>query len=239
MPASLFEARRNAPDAWGAYNISAGWVSDVDLYRHRQNILLGALAGAHMKQRPENKGMKGTRTGLEILTSSTLNNKWLQTAISDNWSEAANKNSAQSLSNSNLDVPIFLSGLDAVDYCQDPRLAAGALQLVQEEGDLILIPPRFWHQVYHLEPSIALASQYVNELGKDTTFRHILKWCSTGDSEENVGSSATATSLEEISSLPVQDQVMSIIKKGLKLQHGIVKGPALMRKLLSKTENDD
>ncbi|CAN0209865.1 unnamed protein product, partial [Ectocarpus sp. 13 AM-2016] len=29
---------------------------------------------------------------------------------------------------------------------------------VQEAGELVLIPPRHWHQVYHLEPSLAVAS---------------------------------------------------------------------------------
>ena len=33
-PDELFHSRRNAPDAWGdEYSISAGWVSDVDLFR--------------------------------------------------------------------------------------------------------------------------------------------------------------------------------------------------------------
>lgn len=35
VPDELFAARRNAPDAWGSeYSISAGWVSDVDLYKN-------------------------------------------------------------------------------------------------------------------------------------------------------------------------------------------------------------
>ncbi|CAN0445798.1 unnamed protein product, partial [Ascophyllum nodosum] len=29
---------------------------------------------------------------------------------------------------------------------------------VQEPGDVVIIPPRHWHQVYHLEPSVAVAS---------------------------------------------------------------------------------
>ena len=30
---AIFKPTRNVPDAWGAYNISAGWVSDIDLYK--------------------------------------------------------------------------------------------------------------------------------------------------------------------------------------------------------------
>jgi hypothetical protein len=77
-----------------------------------------------------------------------------------------------------LNLPVFLSGQADIDHCQtDPRLPLGALQIVQHPGEMILIPPNFWHQVYHLEPSIAVASQYVNAAGKKRMFSHMLEWC--------------------------------------------------------------
>lgn len=236
VPSSLFDARRNAPDAWGAYNISAGWVSDMDLYRHRQNFMLGALAKADTMRKGKSSKSDG---GLDKIISSALNSKWLQTALAHTTDENRVANSATSRSTAkNLDVPIFMSGVDAVDYCQDSRLAAGALQFVQEEGDLVLIPPRFWHQVYHLEPSIALASQYINSYGKDRTFKHILRWCSGSiDSEELKNEEDSSKNIRQdlpknFDDLTDKDQVLAVLTAGLKQQHGRIKGSALMRKLM-------
>ena len=233
VPSSLFDARRNAPDAWGAYNISAGWVSDMDLYRHRQSFMLGSLAKADTLRKEKAEKAVG---GLHKITSSALNNKWLQTALS----HKSNKDESQSEipTANNLDIPIFMSGVDAVDYCQDSRFAAGALQFVQEEGDLVLIPPRFWHQVYHLEPSIALASQYINTYGKDRTFKHILNWCSGSDTEELKIEEDSSRNVRQdlpknFDDLSDKEQVLAVLTAGLKQQHGRIKGSALMRKLMA------
>ncbi|CAM9823266.1 unnamed protein product [Ascophyllum nodosum] len=45
---------------------------------------------------------------------------------------------------------------------------------VQEPGDVVIIPPRHWHQVYHLEPSVAVASQYMDYRVRRGVFHHIL-----------------------------------------------------------------
>lgn len=230
MPSKLFDARRTAPDAWGAYNISAGWVSDIDLYRHRQSFALGALANAESKIKPGSRPTGGS--GLDKIRKSSLNGKWLKAALSP-----------KTTGEKNLDVPIFMSGDDGIDYCQDPRLVEGAIQFIQEEGDLVLIPPRYWHQVYHLEPSIALASQYVNDVGKNRTFNHILKWCS-GDpkldqrSEDSVcdGVAYNAKLPSDFASLSEKEQVLCVIQAGLRLQHGRLKGSALMKKLCEKKD---
>ena len=41
---------------------------------------------------------------------------------------------------------------------------------------MVIIPPKWWHQVYHLEPSIALAGQYFNDEVKENVFNHICSW---------------------------------------------------------------
>ena len=50
----------------------------------------------------------------------------------------------------------------------------------QKEGDLVLIPPRWYHQVYSLENSFAIASQYANNINKFQIYKHILEWSSQG-----------------------------------------------------------
>ena len=200
--------------------------------------MLGALAKADTMRKGKSQKSDG---GLDKITSSALNNKWLQAALIHTTDEnrVANLETSRS-TEKNLDVPIFMSGVDAVDYCQDSRLAAGALQFVQEEGDLVLIPPRFWHQVYHLEPSIALASQYINSYGKDRTFKHILKWCSGSidseglKNEEDSSKNVRQDLPENFDDLTDKDQVLAVLTAGLKQQHGRIKGSALMRKLMSK-----
>ena len=240
VPSTLFDARRTAPDAWGAYNISAGWVSDIDLYRHRQNFALGALANAETKIKLGSRQSGGG--GLEKIRSSSLNGKWLKAALSSESTESADQSStAYSAVEKNMEAPIFMSGDDSIDYCQDPRLVEGAIQFIQEEGDLVLIPPRYWHQVYHLEPSIAVASQYLNDVGKNRTFNHILKWCS-GDGKLDQRSDDTACDgvaynanlPSDFGSLSEKEQVLCVIQAGLRLQHGRIRGSALMRRLLSE-----
>jgi len=47
--------------------------------------------------------------------------------------------------------------------------------IIQHPGDLIIIPPGFWHQTYHAEPSFAVASQHADRLSIQPVFDHILK----------------------------------------------------------------
>jgi len=149
VPAELFHARRNAPDAWGSFNVSAGWVShDVDLYRHRQSIPLGALVYYALKQARAGAGAgaaaEGRNEGLEQLMRTTLAGAWLEAALS----AQAPATGAVGDVKRHLDMPLFLSGDDRVDRCADPRLQRGCVQIVQEPGDMILIPPNYWHQVH-------------------------------------------------------------------------------------------
>jgi len=58
---------------------------------------------------------------------------------------------------------------------------AGATVFVQREGELLLIPPDWWHQTYHLSPTVAVASQLLNAHCEASCFRHIMRW--TGAAE--------------------------------------------------------
>ena len=201
-----------------------------------------------MRQKSDKKGTSGD---LHKIASSSLNGKWLRAALGGaavGEMRSGKTDNINQVTFNNFDVPIFMSGDVSVDYCDDPRFVAGAQQFIQEEGDLVLIPPRYWHQVYHLEPSIAIASQYVNSIGKDRTFNHILRWCSGGDESES--DDVRENSFSDISSLRSKlpkdfdsqsdkEQIMSVIKTGLKIQHGLIKGSALMKKLLRDVESVD
>ncbi|CAM9433649.1 unnamed protein product [Choristocarpus tenellus] len=89
-----------------------------------------------------------------------------------------------------------------------------AVSFVQEAGDIVFIPPRFWHQVYHLEPSIAVASQFMDEYVRKNVFRHILEW--TGACENDL--------CPGFSKLPVQEQVREVLRVAFVARYGSVKG---------------
>jgi ribosomal protein L16 Arg81 hydroxylase len=39
-----------------------------------------------------------------------------------------------------------------------------ALEVVQQEGEVLLLPSGWWHQAYHEDSTIAIASQYLNRV---------------------------------------------------------------------------
>ena len=127
----LIQPSRNEVDAWGGVNISAGWISDVDLYK---NVVL----------KEEDMNSLFGKVLVENLPSG-------------------------------VEIPCFNSGIDAVDNA-NPGVYRNVVCIVQEEGEMVIIPPKWWHQVYHLEPSIALAGQYFNNEVKENVFNHICSW---------------------------------------------------------------
>jgi hypothetical protein len=80
--------------------------------------------------------------------------------------------------------------------------------------------------VYHLQPSIAVASQYMNENGSKRCFDHILDWCSNGKVQFQ-GSPLQ----NDIKILNNKLKIQSIIKSGLLLKYGEKEGLGLYQKL--------
>ena len=140
--------------------------------------------------------------------------------------------------NNNANIPVFSSGIKDVDECVEPSLLTkGAYQIVQEEGDLILIPPKYWHQVYHLQPSIAIASQYINSNVKNQVYAHILKWCHENPADNReISSEMISTLPNDFENLDDKQQVCAIIKGGLILRYGNEKGKKLFNILMTENE---
>lgn len=214
VPMEMLGARRNPPEAWGDFNISAGWVSDdVDLYKH---IGLGPSApektvfNDYLVRSYEALVAASQRTGGGIIKK-----KQLTTAL-----EAVSK-------------PLcFFSGNEAVDSGLD---TSRCVQIIQREGEMVLIPPRWWHQVYHMEPSVAVAGQYFNDHGKAKVFRHILAWCGSGSGK---GEAEIAEVL--LRELPRverdRDQVLRVIELGLEWSQGPRGGKDLFDRLVRESK---
>ena len=224
---SLFRPTRNAPDAWGSINISAGWVSDVDFFR-TVHTSRNSSARHTFRDRLKYKRVDYPCT-LNLVLSEAVKSKESQLENSDPSSRDTYKS-----------VPLFTSDITQVDHC-DPDIMRNVVQVVQEEGDLIIVPPRWWHQVYHLEPSIAVASQYMNEVVKEGVIDHMLKWSNV----KSVDIFADDVSLEasdqgryndsEISgtSQITRDQIKRTIRTCLVAQHGKDKGLVMFNDLYS------
>lgn len=206
-------ARRNSPDAWGDFNISAGWVSDdVDLFKR---IGLGpgetkTALNMYLVRHYEGLVAASQRAGGGIVKK-----KKLSTAL-----EAVSK-------------PLcFFSGNEAIDGGLD---TSRCLQIIQNEGEMVLIPPRWWHQVYHVEPSIAVAGQYCNDHGKNKVFRHILEWCGSGsDKGEEEISEVLLRELPRLQS--DRDQVLRVIELGLEWAKGPRAGKDVFARLVKESK---
>ncbi|KAJ1622157.1 hypothetical protein T492DRAFT_1064781 [Pavlovales sp. CCMP2436] len=71
---------------------------------------------------------------------------------------------------------------------------------VQHAGDVVLIPPGWWHQTYYPEPSICSAGQYLDAHCRQSVFQHILDW---------TGNDSRADAIDE--KLTPQEQVDALL----------------------------
>jgi hypothetical protein len=235
----IFQYRRQSPDAWGGiFNLSAGWVSQVDLFQQGD-----ADGEASLNQYLERTQMSGKWDGGGDKGEDGGKGCGEITAVGDGVArgegagipgeaenEAGKEEEKSAIVGSALlrarhrgTVPLFQSGIERVDRC-DARALKGSVQVLQEEGDLIIIPPRWWHQVYNLQPTVAVASQYMNEACMDRVLDHMLGWNNmTRQSPEVLSKGLTA--------LGSRSKVLATIEACLVKRHGAQKGMRAFRRL--------
>jgi len=73
--------------------------------------------------------------------------------------------------------------------------------VLQKAGDLLLIPAHWWHQTYALEPSLAVAGQYMNEGNSWRVMRHIAAWLGV-----------PAPAVEGLQELPARERVDAFLR---------------------------
>jgi hypothetical protein len=73
-------------------------------------------------------------------------------------------------------VPEILEGTVTLDLPEVLADVEGVQALVQEEGELVVIPPGWAHQVYHLQPGLSLAWQVCNRGNLKNVIMHMLTW---------------------------------------------------------------
>lgn len=147
-----FKARRLESSAWdeGRFNVSAGWQSPVDLYHER-------VAASEWP----------TAMDLGVMNSEDHH------AALDGIQEACEGSHFPFIPSEPACLLERLQGPMSQAVPQSRR----RVSVVQRAGELLLIPPRWWHQTYYLEPCVAVAGQYLNENNFGSVSKHILDWC--------------------------------------------------------------
>mmetsp|Transcript_71938 Transcript_71938/g.203912 ORF Transcript_71938/g.203912 Transcript_71938/m.203912 type:complete len:514 (+) Transcript_71938:408-1949(+) len=191
----ILNARRLETDSRGdgGYNISAGWDSDIDLYAHRglgpggsfdwpSASALGVMPAVARQQALEHIRNAAARAhpfvpGQSGETSSSS----LEALVGGNATSGRGAAAA--------DVPAKVGkngggggggGGGVEGGVRGGDVGNGGVRrritVLQTEGQLLLIPPRWWHQTYHIEPSVAIAGQYLNANNEEDVYNHILEW---------------------------------------------------------------
>lgn len=113
----------------------------------------------------------------------------------------------------------------------ESRLEATRTTILQREGELILIPPNVFHQTYHLEPTVAVAGQYMCSDNAPSVLNHILDWCDVSDKERGSLSHVFPVKGVAADDASVQSTINEVISIALKSKHGSENGSALMKQL--------
>jgi len=233
----IFQYRRQSPDAWGGiFNLSAGWVSQVDLFQQGdpdgEASLNQYLETTQMSGEWDGGGdvdEDGGQGGGEIQAVGGGVSRGEGAGIpGEAYTKEVEEEESAIVGSSLLRakhrgaVPLFQSGIERVDRC-DARALIGSVQVLQEEGDLLIIPPRWWHQVYNLQPTVAVASQYMNEACIDRVLDHMLGWNNMTRQSPEVP--------KGLAELSPRCQVLATIEACLVKRHGAQKGMRAFRRL--------
>lgn len=242
------EARRLESSAWdgGVYNVSAGWQSPLDLYQTP-----GAVAHAWPSAEALSNLLPDARTAALAAVQADCDRLVVEAAAGETASGAGAAATGFPFAPSEAGLLLAGSALGG-----RRRVA-----VLQREGELLLIPPRWWHQTYHLEPSVALAGQYCNAQNGAGVATHVLDWCGVGaearaalaaalssdgapqaqgtapEDNNRAASAATARlgvplSLSGRNAGDARARIERVFKVALRAKHGEKKGGKLYRKLV-------
>eukprot|EP01039_Chlorochromonas_danica_P003680 gene3680-4027_t len=206
----FLEPYQHEPDAWemDQYQIAMGFVSEADVFRNRLPSTLRSLE-KEISQLPRLSRFR------RLSKLSPVNAKALEAFQSG--SSVVKKRYG--------DIPLFSSGFGDMDSTSDKSWAKGLQLIVQEEGETVFVPPTRWHQVYHLEPSIALASQHCCSFNEPILYDHILTCCCPTDIK--------ASKLKEVLSLTdKKERLHKVLRIALESRYGISQGNSRYQALL-------
>jgi len=209
---SLLSARRLESNAWdgGVFNISAGWESPYDLYHRKLSgngqsgdwpsaAALGVMPRVTrldalrriQKVAQEEHPFAASALHLGLNPSLEKMNSHAAAAAGGGGGDASGA-AATAISE---EPSVSSSSSSGEEADEEPLLRRRRITVLQREGELLLIPPRWWHQTYHLEPSVALAGQYLNANNIDRVRGHVYAWC--GVDQKNVAAAENGEEANE------------------------------------------
>mmetsp|Transcript_53291 Transcript_53291/g.155237 ORF Transcript_53291/g.155237 Transcript_53291/m.155237 type:complete len:424 (+) Transcript_53291:81-1352(+) len=86
-------------------------------------------------------------------------------------------------------------------------------ETVQLPGEMVVFPGHWWHQVYHYDSTVALASQYCNDRILARCLAHVLEWC-------GVGGPASQSLLARLGGEPPDVQIDEALRLALAMRLG-------------------
>lgn len=98
------------------------------------------------------------------------------------------------------------------------------VSFVQRESELLLIPPDWWHQTYHLCATVAVASQLMNPHVAQSVHSHILRW--TG-AERDIP-------LEALKQMEPSEQIRRVLHAACRRRHGPEEGDRVAAEMFGK-----
>jgi len=94
----------------------------------------------------------------------------------------------------------------------------------QEEGDMIIIPPSFWHQTYYKTPCVSVASQYMNMKNMPIVYEHILVHCGLTDAQQLNKLVNEAAEIAQNGSVDsyrsALESIQFVFRNAMKVRHG-------------------
>jgi hypothetical protein len=246
VPLSVYNGFEMIPEAWEGdkYQLATGYVSNTNLFQYLSDFTLAELASMTLQAATDHFSQLRKQFPQNIIQDSliipTLLVKALRTLKKDG-NGAALKAFGQ--------IPLFLSGVNEKKSTNDRAgktnikslLKQNLRIILQEEGDLVIIPPGYWHQVYHLEPSISVASQFLNSWNQKIVFSHIVSLATESAdsslSRENVNQFLQVElNQEAFQRLSDRDKVTKVIEVALKIRFGFKKGAKYYKDLFAEPE---
>jgi hypothetical protein len=226
----LFNGQKIIPEAWNTqrYQLSVGYKSDMDLFHNPLPFTLSDFSDLALRRGNEMIKKFQSYYFYEMGSDRCLVPHLLGRAYTEFKRREPDHAKVQSFGS----LPMFLAdkSLNLSSVVGSKQKVRSILKeslkvIIQEPGDTVFIPPSYWHQVYHLEPSISVASQFFNSWNKDKVFDHIIfnaiLHSHTSETQESINQ-LLETNLHsaEFSQLSIKKQIQKIITLSLRIMFG-------------------
>ena len=76
--------------------------------------------------------------------------------------------------------------------------ATAPIEYLQQPGEMLIFPGRWWHQTYHYGRTLGLAGEVLHDGNLRRVMEHIIRWCQLDAPEEDLWSSPASGVIAEV-----------------------------------------